>query len=191
MTRTGSFLARTVGLVALAVIVPAAAHTPQPTGLATDRVGLPSYGQGYTLLRRFYGAQRNRVGFVYANEAAASVTEPAGLPYPYGAILIVEWHDGVTDPAGAPVRDARGEVRAGEAVVQIDVMRRERGFGEAYGAARTGEWEYASYRADGSHATVPRDTGQCAACHQGAGAARDFVFRGRFPPASAMRMSGN
>jgi hypothetical protein len=178
-------------VLAAVTIVLVAAQAPQPPGPSVDRVGLPVYGEGFTLLRRFHGAQQNRVGLVYANAVAASVTELGSLPYPYGSVLVVEWRSALTDAAGAPLRDAQGEVRAGEQVVQIDVMRRERGFGEAYGAARTGEWEYASYRPDGSHATAPEGTGQCAACHRTAGEGRDFVFRGRFPPATDARIMGN
>ncbi len=182
--------ARVVGFPAVAITL-AAAQAPEAEGPSVDRVGLPAYGQGFTLLRRFHAARQSRVGLVYANPAAASVTELGSLPYPYGAILVVEWRPALIDAAGAPLRDAEGAVRAGDQVVQIDVMRRERGYGSAYGAARTGEWEYASYRPDGSHATAPEGTGQCAACHRTAGEARDFVFRGRFPPATDARMMGN
>ena len=190
MGGTALNLVRIIGLSVL-LVPPAAAQAPQPNGPSVDRVGLPVYAQGFTLLRRFHGAQQNRVGLVYANAAAASVTDLGSLPYPHGAIFLVEWRPALTDSAGAAVRDADGQVRAGDEIVQIDVMRRERGFGEAYGAARNGEWEFASYRPDGTHATAPEGTGQCAACHQAAGPGRDFVFRGRFGPISTMRMTGN
>lgn len=157
------------------------------SGLAEDRVGFPDYS-GFTMLRSFYGAQQRRVGIVLANPQAASMTDLANVPYPYGSIFVVEWRRALTDPAGSPLRDSAGEVRSAE-VVQIDVMRREPGFGAAYGAVRNGDWEYASYRPDRSHATPPAGTGQCAACHFNAGAGRDFVFRGRFPPAADARMN--
>ena len=41
-------------------------------------------------------------------------------------------------------------------------MRREKGFGEAYGKNRTGEWEYVEYRADGTYITPPRKSFACA-----------------------------
>lgn len=157
------------------------------TGPAEDRVGLPDYSR-FARLRTFYGAQRQRVGIVFANDRAASVTEPGGLPYPHGSIFVVEWRRALTDPAGLPLRDPAGEVRTAE-VVQIDVMRREPGFGADYGAARTGEWEYVAYRPDGSHFVAPAQSRQCAACHLTATARRDFVFRGRFPPAAEARMN--
>jgi hypothetical protein len=156
------------------------------TGPAEDRVGLPDYS-GFTHLRTFYGAQQRRVGTVYANAGAASVTDLANLPYPHGSIFVVEWRRALTDPAGAPLRDSAGSVRSAE-VVQIDVMRREPGFGAAYGAVRTGDWEYVAYRPDGGHFVAPGQSSQCAACHMRASAGRDFVFRGRFPPLSEQTM---
>ena len=35
-------------------------------------------------------------------------------------------------------------------------MRREKGFGGAYGKNRTGEWEYVEYRADKTYITPPK-----------------------------------
>jgi hypothetical protein len=60
-------------------------------------------------------------------------------------------------------------------------MRREKGFGEAYGKNRTGEWEYVEYRADKSYITAPQKSFACAECHVKAGRERDFVYRGRLP----------
>ena len=162
-------------------------QAPDVQGPATDRVGLPRYDRGFVVLRTFYGEQSQRVGIVYANAQAASVTELSRQPYPYGAIFVVEWRGAILDAAGAPQRDASGNFRTGE-ILQIDVMRREPGFGEGYGAVRTGEWEYVSYRPDGSHFVAPGQSASCASCHRLAGEARDFVFRGRFPPAETMRM---
>lgn len=178
---------RTASILALLLIGAQAPPAPDP---AADRVGLPSYDRGFIQARSFHAPPRGRVGLVYANEAAASVAEPGGLPYPYGAIFVVEWRRALTDAAGGPLRDESGNVRGAE-IVQIDVMRRGRGFGAAYGAARAGEWEFVSYRPDGSHFVAPAESGQCAACHRRAGAERDFVFRGRFPSASDASMAGN
>jgi len=48
-----------------------------------------------------------------------------------------------------------------------------------YGASRAGEWEFASYRPDGSTLIPPDKAEHCAACHLNAGAGKDFVFRTR------------
>jgi len=68
-------------------------------------------------------------------------------------------------------------------IVGLHVMRREPGFGAAYGKNRTGEWEYMEYAADKSYLTPPQGSSVCAECHLKAGSARDFVYRGRFAEA--------
>ena len=136
-------------------------------GPAEDRVGLPTDYRATFVRLRTARVSPTQVLVVYANDRAASVADRAGLPYPDGSVFVAEW------------RHAEGQPRAGEPF-QIDVMRRGEGFGAAYGDARTGEWEYVRYRVDGSHLIPPGRSGWCAACHQRAGEARDFVFRGRF-----------
>lgn len=121
------------------------------------------------------------LGTIYANERAASVKEMGQLPYPEGSVIVMEWAEPLKDSAGVLLVDANGLWRKGK-VVRIDVMRRERGYGEAYGGKRVGEWEFASYKTDGSYFQPPAKPAACAACHQEAGAERDFVYRGRFPP---------
>ncbi len=148
-------------------------------GPATDRVGLPKYADGYTVLRTFSTPQ-DKVMTVYGNERAAALTDLAAVPYPYGSIIVFERRNPLKDAAGAMLRDDKGQLRGGD-IFQIDVMRREKGFGESYRDVRTGEWEYASYRPDGTVLTPPDRTSTCAACHIKAGTARDFVYRGRFP----------
>lgn len=137
-------------------------------GPAEDRVGLPADNRTtFTRLRTIPVEGGTQVLIVYANDRAASVTDRANLPYPYGSVFVAEWRHG------------EGQPRAGE-LFQIDVMRREPGFGVAYGDVRTGEWEYVRYRPDGSHLIPPSRSGWCAACHQWAGEGRDWVFHGRF-----------
>jgi hypothetical protein len=175
---------------AMLLISVTAAHAATLFGPATDRVGRPDYANGFIELRRFYGAERQRVGTVYANGKAASVTNLGELPYPDGSIFVVEWRRALMDGTGTPLRDAAGYVRGGE-VTQIDVMRSEAGYGADYRDVRTGNWEFVSYRPDGSHFVAPAQSSQCAACHVAAGTERDFVFRGRFPLASDHKMMGN
>ena len=179
-----------IAIGALLLVSITAARAESLFGPATDRVGRPDYSKGFTELRRFYGAHRKRVGTVYANGRAASATKLGDLPYPHGSIFVVEWRRALMGDSGTPLRDAAGNVRAAE-VIGIDVMRSEAGYGTDYGAVRAGDWEFASYRPDGSHNMAPQETSQCAACHITAGAARDFVFRGRFPPVSNQMKMGD
>ncbi len=178
-----------IAIGVLILVGVSAVHAAQYYGPPTDRVGRPDYSKGFTELRQFYGTERKRVGTVYANEPAASATKLGDLPYPHGSIFLIEWRRPLTGDDGTPLRDAAGNFRVGE-VIQIDVMRSEAGYGTDYKAVRAGDWEFASYRPDGSHNVAPEQSSQCAACHVTAGAARDFVFRGRFPPVSDQTMMG-
>ena len=136
-------------------------------GPATDRVGLPSnYRTAFEHVRTAPAGKDQQV-VIYLNQAAASVKNLDKVPYPYGSVIVAEWR--------------RTDGKGGEATpFRIDVMRREPGYGEAYGDARTGEWEYVRYRLDGSHLIPPGESGWCASCHQKAGKERDWVYHGRF-----------
>jgi hypothetical protein len=115
---------------------------------------------------------------IYGNSAAASVTNSVQLPYPNGSVIVMESARGLVDGEGKPVRDDKGNLRKG-AVTGLHVMRRERGFGEAYGKNRAGESEYVEYKPDGTYITPPEKSATCAQCHLKAGAERDFVYQAR------------
>jgi hypothetical protein len=147
-----------------------------------DRVGFPrDYRTRFKVLGVIVKEQGLRVSTVYGNEQAAAVTSRENLPYPEGSIILVEFGYALRDANNEVVRDASGAAKM--AVEHVDVMKRGKGFGEAYGANRSGEWEYAGYRLDGSYTTPPEKSGQCAACHRTAGPENDFVFRMKAAPA--------
>jgi Cytochrome P460 len=146
-------------------------------------VGFPKdYQTRFKVLGVIVKEQTLRVNTVYGNELAATVTSRDKLPYPEGSIILVEFSDALRDANNQVVRDANGALKRG-VVERIDVMKRGKGFGEAYGANRAGEWEYAGYRLDGSYTTSPEKSVQCAACHRKAGPENDFVFRMSAAPA--------
>jgi hypothetical protein len=99
-------------------------------------------------------------------------------------VIVMEWATPVTGADGAPVAGPDGLWQKGE-IVRLDVMRREASYGAAYGEARAGEWEFASYTPDGRPIAPAIDGSACAGCHRTPGTARDFVFRGRFPAVDA------
>ena len=147
-----------------------------PVASLTDRVGFPA--EYRTRLARLEAPKLNGFGQVqtlYANETADRATRGHTLPYPHGSVLVMEFAGTVRDEAGRPALDPEGHPQRGE-ILHVDVMRHESGFGAAYGEKRAGEWEFASYRADGSPALPPVQTVSCAECHQTVGAANDFVF---------------
>jgi len=134
-------------------------------GPATDRVGLPAdYRTAFKHVRTAPAGKGQQL-VVYLNDAAASVQSLDALPYPYGSVIVAEWRRAGSED-GEPF--------------QIDVMRREKGYGEAYGEVRTGEWEYVRYRPDGGHRIPPGASGWCSSCHLKAGKDRDWVYHGRF-----------
>ena len=152
---------------------------------ASDRVGFPKdYQAKYEVLRTFVRTKEMKIVTVYGNAQAASVTNAAQLPYPYGSVFVMETSEAVRDAEDKPVLDAKGEMQKGK-VAGLHVMRREKNFGEAYAKNRTAEWEYVEYAADGSYITPAAKSAACAACHVKAGADRDFVYRGRFPALAA------
>lgn len=168
--RAPAFLAATLALA----IFPACSEDPPAP--AVDRVGLPKdYRAAFRQLRSMEKADAKTVVVVYSNVRAAT---SADASYPYGSIIVMETSSALQDGAKKVLLDEAGHFRKDQ-VTGIHVMRKERGFGEAYRENRTGEWEYAEYRSDGSYITPPSASAKCANCHLKAGAAKDFVFGGK------------
>jgi hypothetical protein len=155
-----------------------------PAAGPADRVGFPTDYRGFAVLRAANITQQAGLGTIYGNAKAASIHDVARLPYPNGSVIVMEWATPRKAADGTLVTGANGLWEKGE-VVRIDVMRREAGYGAAYGDRRAGEWEFASYKPDGSAIDPKLDAAACAACHRKPGTARDFVFRGRFPAVDA------
>jgi hypothetical protein len=154
---------------------------PAEPAEGADRVGFPDgYSTKYQVIRSANKTGATLLGTIYANDRAAKVVETAQLPYPNGSVIVMEWAEPLKDQRGEFLRDDAGLWRKGK-VVRVDVMRREKNYGESYGENRAGEWEFATYESSGAlRATVVPVS--CAKCHQTATSGRDFVFRGRFPP---------
>jgi hypothetical protein len=150
-----------------------------------DRVGFPADYRSFAVLRTANITQQGRLGTVYANVGAASVHDVGRLPYPNGSVIVMEWATPRKAADGTAVTGADGLWEKGD-VVRLDVMRREAGYGAAYGSKRAGEWEFASYTPDGKPFAPAVDASGCAACHAKPGVARDFFFRGRFPSRDTM-----
>ena len=150
-----------------------------PSAPTVDRVGFPKdYATQFAVLRTVIRKDEHKIVTVYGNKEAASVTNATQLPYPYGSILVMETVIALQNSEGKPVLDSKGELQRGK-TSGLHVMRREKGFGEAYGKNRTGEWEYVEYRVDGTWITPAAKSATCAECHVKAGAAKDFVYEGR------------
>lgn len=173
-------IALLLGLSLFFALLALASVTKNETFPGTERVPFPSdYQTAFVEVRASNQTSRTLLGTIYANPAAASIRELTKLPYPDGSVFVMEWAQPVKGENGQLLLDPNGNWKKGP-VVRIDVMRREKGFGALYGDQRAGEWEFASYRPDGSVLSSPQGWASCAACHAKA-PERDFVFRGRFP----------
>lgn len=151
---------------------------PEPA-LAADRVGFPTnYRTKYKILRLVDRSKEGKVVTVYGNEIAASVVSTNQLPYPNDSVIVMETTLLTKGADGKPVPDGKGGWTRG-AVSGMHVMRRAKGFGEAYGKNRSGDWEFAEYKPDGSYITPPAKSAACAQCHIKAGAEKDFVYQAR------------
>ena len=136
-------------LVFAAVIAPAVAiaigqvHAADPA----DRVGFPAGYKRFAVLRSTNVVRQKRLGTIYANGPAASIHDQAKLPYPNGSVVVMEWATPLAAADGTPLTGADGLWQKG-AVVRIDVMRREAGYGAGYGSRRAGAVSY-------THLTLP------------------------------------
>ncbi len=171
-----------VSILTICADAPVSAEPGQAGTTAVDRVGFPrEYRAALKLLSISVKDEEPSVMTAYGNDLATSITSSTQLPYPYGTVIAMEFAHGVRDGEKQLMHDSSGSALKAD-VARIDVMRRERGYGEGYGDNRAGEWEFASYRPDGSTLVSPENGGACAACHRKAGVERDFVYRLRVPP---------
>jgi hemoglobin len=160
---------------------PSASPTPRPAtptprpAPSKDRIGFPAnYQEDFKLMYIYDRLDNRQVRVICGNEVAASVKQ--GEPFPYGSILVMETWRAKLDADGKVVKDSNGRFIR-ENLSGIFVMRKEKGFGEAYQGLRTGEWEYVAYHPDESHLIPPQNTANCAACHLGSSEEKDWVFR--------------
>lgn len=163
-----------VGLLILTTVSAVFAQAP-----ATDRVGFPDGYQKWALFYVLDRSDNKQVRSIYGNDIAASVKDGGQANYPYGSVLVLETQAALKDADGNPILDARGRYQKDIAAIPtVNTMRKEKGFGVAYGAIRNGEWEYVGYTPTGGYGTLPQNSTGCANCHLQAAAGKDWVFRG-------------
>ncbi len=164
-----------LGMLA-AVVAGTAANPPAPT---VDRVGFPKdYASTMKVLYRYDRPDNKSVRTIFASDPVFTVTTSTQNDYPYGSILVMETWRSLQDANGVPIQDANGRFQKDPAATPtVVVMRKEKGFGEAYGPNRNGEWEYVAYHPDGTYQTPPENSFSCAICHLQATQWKDWVFR--------------
>jgi plastocyanin len=166
-------------LAALAALVIVSTGSSQnPPAPTMDNVGFPTDYQNWNLLYKFDRPDNKSVRTVYGNSTTAQTTAQDVFNYPYGSIIVMETWGALLDSSGSPKLDADGRFQKDPAKTPtIFVMRKEKGFGAAYGPNRNGEWEYVAYHPDGTYQTTPVNSFSCAVCHLQATQAKDWVFR--------------
>lgn len=138
-----------------------------PAGDATlTRVTLPkdfaTTFQRYDMVDK---QDRKIVRFLYVNKDALAKVVP-DQPFPDGTILVMEDHGVVLEAGGDPIKGTAGRLQPTGRVKAIAVMEKRKGWGETNlfpPEKDNGDWEYASFKADGSPNPIKLDA--CYACH--------------------------
>jgi len=166
------------GMIAMGLALSPLALTQNPPAPTADRVGFPAGYESWPVLYVFDRPDTRQVRTIFANEPAFGVKDGEQSNYPYGSILVMQTWACLRSATGACVLDENGRFQKDPAAAPtIFVMKKDRGFGEAYQQNRTGEWEYVAYRPDGSYQTTPQNSFSCAVCHSEAKKADDFTYR--------------
>jgi hypothetical protein len=152
----------------MAAPIPTALPTPTTAPLTAfdatiDHVGFPvGYRERFAPFFENERASNRDVHVAYINAVGASAR--ADRPFPYGTVIALDIYPALLTTDGQIARDSGGHFLRGD-LAMIFVMRKERGLGAKYGVDRTGEWEYADYKPDGTYDVAPQLTQTCAECH--------------------------
>lgn len=167
-----------VGMAAMAIglalpVVAQQAPTPTPT-----RVEMPKdLATAFQLYDKVDRPERKITRFLYVNREALAKVKP-GEPLPEGTVLVMEDHDVALEAGGAPIKAADGRLMPTQRIKAYAVMEKRAGWGESNPfppEKDNGDWEYASFRPDGSRNPIPLDS--CYSCHLPQ-KSLDFTFSG-------------
>ena len=118
----------------------------------------------FTRYQRIDFDGRKQVRYYGANDVALAAAE-AGGPFPAGSYLFVEIFKAQLDADGKLVRDAQGQLVAGDRAA-FTAMEKQAGWGEAVPEIlRNGDWRYAVFSVEGEHRPGINE-GTCLACHK-------------------------
>ncbi len=114
----------------------------------------------------------DQLGVLYANSAA--LTGIATGEFPSGSVMLFEIYKAEIDADGNVLTGADGMRQpAGHALTAV--MEKRDGWGaDIPEAIRNGDWDYSTYKPDGTFAK--KDFAACFACHLPLGEEVDFVF---------------
>jgi Cytochrome P460 len=137
-----------------------------------EKIKFPQY-QTHVLYDVLDQAEFKEVRELFANPEALKGLK-AGQLLPSGSVLSAPTFKALLDDKGEFVRDANGRLVRGR-LDRIVVMEKRTGWGAEYSdALRNGEWEYATFEANGTLRTSS-NLKACFECHKPK-ASDDFVF---------------
>ena len=140
------------------LILATAASSALAQAPTEDRVGFPEGYQNWTVLYTLDRSDNKQLRTIYANDKASSVVDGSQGNYPYSSVVVLETWAALKDADGNAVLDSRGRYQRDPAATPtVNTMRKERGFGVAYGANRNGEWEYVGYTPARAFSTAPQN----------------------------------
>ena len=97
---------------------------PSAAAPSTEDGAFPAqYAATFETLGAALADKNALVTTTYANSLAASVRNIGQIPYPDGAVIVMEFAQSMKDGEGELLRDSKGALLKGE-VVRVDVMRR-------------------------------------------------------------------
>jgi hypothetical protein len=157
------------GAVGLAVFV------ASPLLAGPERVAFPAgFETAFVHYNSVDRPDRKRVRLMYVSPASDKAARP-GEPAPDGTILVMADKNARLDADGKPVLDSEGRMIPEGNFTAIFVMEKRAGWGATQPAdMKNGDWDYASYKTDGTLNPEAKYQG-CFSCHNNRAGA-DFTF---------------
>lgn len=139
---------------------------PPPVEPTLTRVALPKdFATAFQRYDMVDKVDRKIVRYLYVSKDSLANVKP-GEPFPEGTILVMEDHEVALEAGGAPIKAANGRLQPTGRVRALAVMEKRKGWGETNlfpPEKDNGDWEYASFKPDGSPNPIKLDA--CYACH--------------------------
>ena len=140
------------------------ARSPLLESVVATRVTLPASFAGHVRYLTKSDVESNVVAVYYASRVAIDAAA-AGRPLPDGSEIFIEVSSAKLDAAGAPLKDAAGEL-VPDKVLSYTAMARHAGWGDRLPPMlRNQNWNYALFGADRSLRPGVNQA-ECLACHK-------------------------